>query len=137
MRKSFVILLAALFLLCTGCSKREEHTLQIFAMDTVMDFYAVGEGAQETLNAAAQEINRLESLLSRTRQGSEVDALNRHGSVVLSDETAALLRQALQLADETGGTLISPLSRWYRHGVSTQIRPAFCHKVRSTHCCLW
>ena len=96
MRKSFVILLAALFLLCTGCGKSEEHTLQIFAMDTVMDFYAVGEGAQETLNAAAQEINRLESLLSRTRQGSEVDALNRHGSVVLSDETAALLRQALQ-----------------------------------------
>ena len=119
MKKAFVTLVAALLLLCTACGKSEEHSLQIFAMDTVMDFYAVGEGAQDMLNTAAQEINRLENLLSRTRQGSEVDALNRHGSVVLSDETAALLRQALQLSDETGGTFditIEPLvSAWGIH----------------------
>ena len=125
MRTSFVILLAALLLLCTGCGKTEEHTLQIFAMDTVMDFYAVGEGASEMLNTAAQEINRLENLLSRTRTGSEVDALNRHGSVALSDETAALLTKALQLADETGGTFditIAPLVKaWGIHTDSPRV----------------
>ncbi|MBE6970761.1 MAG: FAD:protein FMN transferase [Ruminococcaceae bacterium] len=112
MKKILVSLLAALLLLCTGCSQPKEQTLQIFAMDTVMDFYAVGENAEETLNAAAQEINRLEALLSRTRTGSEVSAINGGGSVTVSHETASLLRSALQYAQTTSGAFdvtIAPL----------------------------
>lgn len=119
MRKVLVPLLAAALLLCTGCSQPTEQTLQIFAMDTVMDFYAVGEGAQDMLNAAAQEVNRLESLLSRTRSGSEVSAINDGGTVTVSEETAVLLRQALTFAEETHGTFdmtIEPLvSAWGIH----------------------
>ena len=127
MRKTkYFSLLLALLLLLTGCTaKQPEATRQIFAMDTVMDFYAVGEGAEDTLTAAAQEINRLEALLSRTRAGSEVDALNRHGSVVLSDETAALLRSALHYADVTGGAFdvtIAPLvEAWNIHGENPRV----------------
>ena len=119
MKKTLAFLLSALLLLCTGCGKTAEHTLQIFAMDTVMDFYAVGEGAQDMLNAAAQEINRLENLLSRTRSGSDVSAVNGGGTVTVSEETAALLLQALSFADATGGAFdmtIEPLvSAWGIH----------------------
>ena len=126
--KYFAFLLALLLLL-TGCGARQpEATRQIFAMDTVMDFYAVGENAETALTEAAQEINRLEALLSRTRAGSEVDALNRHGSVTLSDETAALLRSALHYTDLTGGAFdvtIAPLvEAWNIHGENPRVLTA-------------
>ena len=129
MKIKYIPLLLALLLLLTGCTaKQPEATRQIFAMDTVMDLYAVGENAETVLTEAAQEINRLEALLSRTRAGSEVDALNRHGSVVLSDETAALLRSALHYADVTGGAFdvtIAPLvEAWNIHGENPRVLTA-------------
>ena len=119
----------ALLLLLTGCgAKTPEATQQIFAMDTVMDFYAVGEGGDAALNESAQQINRLESLLSRTRQGSEVDALNRNGSAAVSDETAQLLQSALSLCEKTGGAFditIAPLvEAWNIHSESPRVLTA-------------
>ena len=121
----YALLVLALLLL-TGCTPQTpEATHQIFAMDTVMDFYAVGENAETVLTAAAQEINRLEALLSRTRQGSEVDALNRHGSTVLSDETASLLGAALDYCEKTGGAFdvtVAPLvDAWNIHGDTPRV----------------
>ena len=121
----YALLVLALLLL-TGCTPQTpEATHQIFAMDTVMDFYAVGENAETVLTAAAQEINRLEALLSRTRQGSEVDALNRHGSAVLSDETASLLGAALDYCEKTGGAFdvtVAPLvDAWNIHGDTPRV----------------
>lgn len=117
--KYFVLVLALLLL--TGCgTKAKEETLQIFAMDTVMDFYAVGEGASGALAAAAQEINRLEALLSRTRAGSDVSNLNENGNAALSQETAQLLRDGLAYCKKTGGAFditIAPLvDAWNIHG---------------------
>ena len=122
--KYFALFLALLLL--TGCTPRTpEATRQIFAMDTVMDFYAVGENAEAALTEASQEINRLEALLSRTRQNSEVDALNRHGSATLSEETAQLLRSALSYAGNTGGAFditVAPLvDAWNIHGEEPRV----------------
>ena len=127
MKKSkYYVIVLTLLLLLTGCAPQTpEATGQIFAMDTVMDFYAVGEEAETVLTAAAQEINRLEALLSRTRLGSDVDALNRHGSTVLSDETAALLGAALEYCEMTGGAFditIAPLvDAWNIHGENPRV----------------
>ena len=125
-KNKYPALFLALLLLLTGCTaKQVEATSQIFAMDTVMDFYAVGENAESVLTEAAQEINRLEALLSRTRQGSEVDTLNRCGSAALSDGTAALLRAALDYCAKTGGAFditIAPLvDAWNIHGESPRV----------------
>ena len=125
--KYFAFLLALLLL--TGCTPQTpEASSQIFAMDTVMDFYAVGEGAEDALTAAAQEINRLESLLSRTRAGSDVSALNETGSANLSDETVQLLRDALHYAEVTGGAFdvtIAPLvEAWNIHGENPRVLTA-------------
>ena len=121
MKIKYIPLLLALLLMLTGCGQRvPEQTSQIFAMDTVMDFYAVGDGAEDVLVEAAQEINRLEALLSRTRQGSEVYILNETGSAALSQETAQLLRDALTYAEITGGAFditVAPLvDAWDIHG---------------------
>ena len=130
MRKNkYCIFLLALLLLLTGCTSRApEETLQIFAMDTVMDFYAVGEGASDALSECAREINRLESLLSRTRTGSDVSNLNENGSAALSEETAQLLRDALSYTQTTGGAFdvtIAPLvEAWNIHGENPRVLTA-------------
>ena len=121
MKIKYIPLLLALLLMLTGCTaKTPEATRQIFAMDTVMDFYAVGDGAGDVLTDAAREINRLEALLSRTRESSEVYILNETGSAALSQETAQLLRDALTYAQITGGAFditVAPLvDAWDIHG---------------------
>ena len=126
MKIKYIPLLLALLLMLTGCGQRvPEETSQIFAMDTVMDFYAVGEGAGDVLTDAAREINRLEALLSRTRESSEVYLLNETGKATLSDETAQLLRGALTYAAETGGAFdvtIAPLvEAWNIHGETPRV----------------
>ena len=122
--KYLAIVLALLLL--TGCTaKTPEATRQIFAMDTVMDLYAVGENAGETLAAAAQEINRLESLLSRTREGSDVHTLNMTGAAELHEDTLFLLQQAALYTEKTGGAFditVAPLvTAWNIHGESPRV----------------
>ena len=56
MKKILVSLLAALLLLCTGCSQPKEQTLQIFAMDTVMMLTSYGENGPAALAAAEDTI---------------------------------------------------------------------------------
>jgi len=129
MKRFFTMLLTALLTVSVlGCAKKPQETLQIFAMDTVMDMLAVGEGAQEALSEAAQEINRLEGILSRTRQGSDVYTLNEQGKAEVSEETAQLLALALQYADETEGIFdvtIEPLvSAWGIHTETPRVLAA-------------
>ena len=110
-------LLASVFLsalLLTGCAapasvsgasggeaERREETF--FAMDTIMEFAVYGEEAN--LQAARSVVEELEARLSADGAGSEIAQLNREGRVVLSPETAALLRDALNLCEKTRGAL--------------------------------
>ena len=127
--KRFLSLLTALCLVfsLTACAPKEE-TLQLFAMDTVMDMLAVGGDARGALSAAAQEINRLEALLSRTRQTSEISAINSGDTVTVSAETAALLQRSVQFAALTGGAFdvtVEPLvSAWGIHTESPKVLTA-------------
>ena len=114
--------LAAL-LLCslTACGKTEEPARQdIFAMDTYMSLVAYGEDGQEALAAAAREINRLEQELSRTVSTSYIYKLNENGSAAVSEETANLLKNAMDYSAATGGLFdmtVAPLvSLW---GITT------------------
>ena len=111
--KRFSILIAALCLCLTGCGKQTtEATAQIFAMDTVMDLTAYGENAAAALTDASREINRLERLLSRTIDTSEISQINAGGAVTVSEETASLLAQAQTYTAATDGAFditIAPL----------------------------
>ncbi len=75
----------------------------IFAMDTYMTVTAYGDKCTEAVQAAVDEINRLDNLWSVGNSESEISILNENGSVILSDETYTVVKEALELYDSTGG----------------------------------
>lgn len=104
MKKIFVLLLSMLLLL-SGCSteKNEASTRYLTTMDTVMTLTAYGPHREQGLDLAQAEIENLNSLLSTGLPGSEISRLNQAGAASLSQEPLALLEQALELYDSTGG----------------------------------
>lgn len=113
MKRLFCGILAGLLLCLTGCGAQPEpEQLSLFAMDTYMSLAAYGDGASEALAACGQELNRLDASLSRTREGSEIDTLNRQGSADVSRETADLIADAVALSRTTGGALTPPWPHW-------------------------
>lgn len=106
-----LIALSALCLcLLAGCAGGEgEKSATIYAMDTVMGVTAYGERAQEAVDAAVDELNRLEALLSPRRPGSDVAKVNEHpgasGAVPVCAETADLVERVLALCADTDGAL--------------------------------
>ncbi|MBR5540061.1 MAG: FAD:protein FMN transferase [Clostridia bacterium] len=89
-----------------------------FALDTVVTItlYDVGEAdAEEALSAGFAEIERLEALLSATRENSDVMRLNTADGqpVTVAKETAEVIALALRYAQLSGGALditIRPVS---------------------------
>ncbi len=79
-------------------------SIQIMAMDTVMDISAAGVEDAVFADVEAR-VRQLESLLSTTDQDSEIYRINRDSVGSISKDTAALLAKALQLCHETDGAL--------------------------------
>jgi len=107
-----------------GCSlpsaaaQSDPLSAEFYAMDTVMELRAYGDGAQDALDASQAEIASLENLLSRTKEDSEVSALNTAGgaAVSVSPATARLLSASLDYSALTGGafdiTIAPVVSAW-------------------------
>lgn len=76
---------------------------EVFAMDTIMTIQATGVNAQEAVDAAVEEIQRLDTLLSVGNPASEVYAINQHGSGILSEDTLLLTQRSLELYNSTNG----------------------------------
>ena len=105
-------LVLALSLLC-GCAgpasavddpeASERSTVYVDSMDTFIELSAFGSGRNEALAEAKAEIERLNDLLSIGLEESEISRVNREGSAQVSPETAAMIREALTLYEETGG----------------------------------
>lgn len=120
MKKKLAALTAAMALLtglcACGAPQEQPVTAQVFAMDTVMDLAAWGEGADTALAQAEQAIYHLESRLSRTRENSVVSRLNRAGSLSVDQDTFRLLEIALDVSRRTEGAFditIAPVaSAW-------------------------
>lgn len=86
-RKPIVKSLSALLLflvLALPCSvwaqdSGDSQSRSLFAMDTYMTLTAYGSRAAEALDAAEEEILRLDDLLSTEKEDSEISMLNRTG----------------------------------------------------------
>ena len=103
--KRIVTVVVCLALLC-GCAKNtsaERHTKTVFAMDTVMELSIYGD--EELLTDAVNIISDAENRLSVTLPDSEIYRLNEKGHEKVSENTYALLKQALELCELTGGAL--------------------------------
>lgn len=81
----------------------QEASKDIFAMDTYMTVTAYGENAQDAVDAAETEIERLDALLSTGNADSEIAKLNENGSAELSEDGGYLVERALELNKETDG----------------------------------
>ncbi len=109
----------AVVILFTGCGVQPTQTVRTdFALDTVVRvtvYDATAADAQTALDACFAELTRLESLLSATVAGSDVDRINRAAgqTVTVSPETAQVLQLSQQIAAQSGGAFditVRPLS---------------------------
>lgn len=75
----------------------------IFAMDTYMTVTAYGDKAKEAVKAAADEIERLDTLLSAGDEDSEIFRLNKQGGGIVSSDTRYLLERSLDIWEQTKG----------------------------------
>ncbi len=116
MKKILILLIAVLLLAGCGGSEQENKTgkdgysgeaesasRDFFAMDTYMSVLAYGPEAENAVEEAVREVNRLDSLLSAGDEDSEVGSINRNGNGKLSDDGKMLLKESLSLYEETGG----------------------------------
>lgn len=87
----------------SGSGAEEVAESTVYAMDTVMMLKAYGSEGEEALKSAEKEIMRLDRLLSRGDESSEVYKLNSTGSMEVSDDTAVLVQAALNISESTGG----------------------------------
>lgn len=87
----------------TDTANDEKQSKDIFAMDTYMTVTAYGEHAQEAVDKAEEEINRLDGMLSTGKETSEVYKLNQVGEGTVSEDTAYLFEESEKLYKETDG----------------------------------
>ena len=112
--KRLLSLLAALLLLVPiGCHAEQPHSAVGYACDTVVTITAYAP--QETVDAALALCTAYESVLSKTRETSDIYALNHANGapVTVQDETSEVLRIALAIGEQSGGAFddtIAPLS---------------------------
>lgn len=95
--KRFLPFLCCLLFL-TGCTAApdaaEPAQAQFFSMDTVMSIRVYSAGGEDAIQAARQEIEGLDKLLSRTDPDSQISLLNSHagdGTLVALDAQVAQL----------------------------------------------
>ena len=72
-----------------------EATKDVFAMDTYITVTAYGQNAQEAVDKAVEEIERLDALLSTGDEDSEIARLNVDKSATLSEDGGYLVQRAI------------------------------------------
>lgn len=108
-----MIALTALLVFLAGCASGdtqespEQASGSLFAMNTYMTFQAYGEQAEAAIEAAKKQVQDAEALWSVTDEESEIYRANHSGgeTVSVSEETAQIVRFALQMAEKTKGAL--------------------------------
>lgn len=110
-----LILIVAVSGIITACGNvEEEKSRDVFAMDTYMKLTAYGPNANEALAKSEELIYDLENKLSVSRTDSEIYAVNKVNETLVSEQTAYIIRYAIQMHDMTDGSfnpLVYPLMR--------------------------
>lgn len=108
--KAFALLLTALAVTACGTDLNTAppvYQTGFISMDTYISLTVYGENRESAAKSCQSEIERLEELLSATDSDSEVYKINSSEGmpVTVSDDTKAVISQALLTAEESGGAL--------------------------------
>lgn len=76
---------------------------QLFAMDTYMEFTAYGKNSEKAVDAAIEEVQKLDAMLSAENSKSEVYVLNEQGNLQATDDLAELILRGKEIYQETDG----------------------------------
>ena len=94
-------------LILTECSRyfvqNQKCQKQLFAMDTYMEFTAYGKNSEKAVDAAIEEVQKLDAMLSAENSKSEVYALNEQGNLQATDDLAELILRGKEIYQETDG----------------------------------
>lgn len=101
------LLLLAAALIFTGCGEKVYNVSRPL-LGTVVNLTVVAteEKAARATQAAFEEIERIENLMSPYREGSDIYRLNHAGAnepVAVSEETARLITEARTVSEQSGG----------------------------------
>lgn len=115
MKHRFFAWALAAALVLTGCAQRSSSLSRtVYAMDTVMTL-SVYNAAETALDAAEQELLRLDALLDRHEESSAVSAFNAAAAdepIMLDGELLSLLQKAMGITAATDGAFdvtVAPL----------------------------
>lgn len=128
MRKAALTVAALLFLLTACVPTGEPLERAGFALDTAVSIRVYGQTDKTVLDGCFAELERLEDLLSATKEGSDTDRVNRANGafVTVSDETAALLALATEVAQKTDGAFditVRPVTELWDFKSETPVLP--------------
>lgn len=122
MKKIYLLFLTALLMLLGGCGTNTEPITRTgFYFDTVIQVTIYDPKKEDCLDKCLELAGVYEQMLSPTIEGSDIWEINHSGGapVVVSDETAELLRTALTYCEMSGGridlTLETVSSLWNFH----------------------
>lgn len=106
---SVLAVLAILFVVLFYLQKTQEknvlYSRNVFAMDTYFTIRAYGPNGEDALKDCEAEIHHLESILSTTREDSDIYLINQDKRKVVAAETFQLISEALDLCEKTNGAL--------------------------------
>lgn len=86
-----------------GKDTNASATKNVFAMDTYMEITAYGRNCDKAVEAAVEEIERLDALLSTGSDTSEVTRINQDKSGILSADTSYLIQRSIEIYESTNG----------------------------------
>ena len=86
-----------------NASDDAEAVRDVFAMDTYMTVKAYGSNGDAAVDAAVDEISRLDALLSTGKKDSEIGQINANNGGQLSEDGAVLMERSLELYKSTNG----------------------------------
>ena len=113
MKRLIIIPLLLMCAVLASCGNETEPVkTTIYAMDTAAVFTVYGNNAEAAIDAAEEEIYRLDALLSRSNESGDVYPLNNSGAAEVSEETASVINTALNVCRETDGAFditVTPL----------------------------
>ncbi len=125
--KRLLAMILVLVCLLGGCAAQYERT--DFALDTVVNVTVYDAKNQTVLDDCFAEVERLESLLSATRETSDIARINaaRGQAVTVSDETVELLTLAARVSALSDGAFditIRPVSKLWNFTADNPTVPA-------------